>query len=361
MVLIPFPDHARSQKSDTDDQEENQNHYHQEHFTPTMEDPVKENSKKPTQQQQQQDLLPCSICKSDKIITDLESGEIICSNCGMVISDKIQQINRQEWHTFNAEEASDRSRTGIPTSLARHDMGLSTIVGRTDRDASGYKIDAAMRSTMERLRTWDFRTQAHTPTDRNLRQAFSELDRLKDKLGLPDAIVEKTAYIYRKAQERGLVRGRTIPAVLAAAIYIACREMGISKTLKDIVAVSNIRLKKISKTYRKLLVELDYKVPVSDPMKCISRVANNTNLSERTKHQALYMMNEVAEKEISVGKDPMGLAATVLYASCLKTGEKITKTEIAKSAGVTEVTLRNRFKDLRSRIKLKKSYSRCST
>ena len=136
--------------------------------------------------------------------------------------------------------------------------------------------------------------------------------------------------------------------------------MGISKTLKDIVAVSNIRLKIISKTYRKLLVELDYKVPVSDPMKCISRVANNTNLSERTKHQALYMMNEVAEKGISVGKDPMGLAATVLYASCLKTGEKITKTEIAKSAGVTEVTLRNRFKDLRSRIKLKKSYSRCS-
>jgi transcription initiation factor TFIIB len=200
---------------------------------------------------------------------------------------------------------------------------------------------------MERLRVWDFRTQRHTSTDRNLSLAFNELDTLKDKLGLPEAVFEKAAYIYRKAQQRGLVRGRTISSVLSATVYIACREMGISKTLKDIVAVSNIRLKIISKTYRKLLVELDYKVPVSDPMKCISRVANNANLSERTKHQALYIMNEVAEKGISVGKDPMGLAATVLYVSSLKTGEKITKTEIAKSAGVTEVTLRNRFKDLK--------------
>src|SRR5215211_2787302 len=108
-----------------------------------------------------------------------------------------------------------------------------------------------MRSTMERLRIWDFRTQRHTPTDRNLSLAFNELDTLKDKLGLPDAVFEKAAYIYRKAQQRGLVRGRTILSVLAAAVYIACREMGISKTLKDIVAVSNIRLKQISKSYRK--------------------------------------------------------------------------------------------------------------
>ena len=119
-------------------------------------------------------------------------------------------------------------------------------------------------------------------------------------------------------------------------------------------------LKKFSKTYRKLLVELDYKVPVSDPMKCISKVANRANLSERTKHQAVYIMNEVAEKRISARKGPMGLAATVLYASCLKTGEIITNTEIAKSAEVTEVTLRNRFKDLKSRIKLKKTYSKYS-
>src|SRR5215212_5343780 len=93
-----------------------------------------------------------------------------------------------------------RPSSGKPRSLARHDMGLSTVIGRTDKDASGRMLDGAMRSTMGRLRAWDFRTQAHSPTDRNLRQAFSELDRLKDKLGVSDAVIEKTAYIYRKAQ-----------------------------------------------------------------------------------------------------------------------------------------------------------------
>ena len=104
-----------------------------------------------------QTSIVCSMCgagsSNSQMVTDPESGEIICSNCGMVISDKIQET-RQEWRTFNTQELNDRSRTGMPTSLARHDMGLSTIIGRTDKDASGYKIDAAMRSTMERLRTW---------------------------------------------------------------------------------------------------------------------------------------------------------------------------------------------------------------
>jgi transcription initiation factor TFIIB len=362
MVRLPFPDHTRFQKSQTDNnhKEENQNYnyYHQEQCISTgSSSTAKENKNDQNTlvvESHEQNVLFCSICKrSDKLVTDPESSEIICSNCGMVISDKIQQISRPEWRTFDTEQSNNNNnnnnkiRTGAPISIARHDMGLSTVIGRTDRDASGHKIDAQMRSTMERLRLWDFRTQRHTNIDRNLSLAFNELDTLKDKLGLPDAAVEKAAYIYRKAQTRGLTRGRTIPSVLSAAVYIACREMGIAKTLKDIVAASNIRRKSISKTYRKLLVELDYKVPVFDPMKCIARIANNANLSEKTKHQALYIMNEVAEKEISVGKDPMALAATVLYASCLKTGENKSQKDIAKTAGVTDVTLRNQFKDLK--------------
>jgi transcription initiation factor TFIIB len=359
MVRLPFPDHARFQKlqTDNDHKEESQNYHHHDHqeqcISTGNRSTAKENDQNAllVESQEQQNVLLCSICKiSDKLVTDPESGEIICSNCGIVISDKIQQINKPERHTFDAEQSNNnnnRIRTGDPTSIARHDMGLATVIGRTDRDASGHKIDAQMRSTMERLRKWDFRTQRHTATDRNLIQAFNELDTLKDKLGLPDAVFQKAAYIYRKAQARGLTRGRTIPSVLSASVYIACREAGISKTLKDIVAASNIRRKSISKTYRKLLVELDYKVPVFDPMKCIARVANKANLSEKTKHQALYIMNEVAEKEISVGKNPMGLAATVLYASCLKTGENKAQKDIAEAASVTEVTLRNRFKDLK--------------
>ena len=316
------------------------------------------NERKPSSSNSQ--LAPiCSICKSKQIITDSESSELICSKCGQVISDKVEQEG-PEWRNFDllassmsqSNGSNSRSRVGMSTSLARHDMGLSTIIGRTDRDASGQKIDAAMRSTMDRLRVWDYRTQIHSATDRNLRNAFYKLDILKDKLGLSDSVVEKAAYIYRKAQERGLVRGRTISGVLAAAIYIACREMGISRTLKDIASYSNVKFKEVAKSYRLLCIELDLKVPIVDPMKYIAKVANKANLSEKTKRQAAEMMNNVTKREISVGKNPMGLAASVLYMSSLKTGENITQSNLSDAAGVTEVTLRNRYKDLMNRLEL---------
>jgi transcription initiation factor TFIIB len=288
--------------------------------------------------------------KGKSIITDSESGELICSDCGMVISDNIQENNRSERRAFNIMELNDRSRTGAPTTLARHDMGLATVIGNGDKDASGTKINVAMRSTMNRLRTWNFRTQHQASNDRNLQQAFTELDKLKDKLGLSDAAVQKTAYIYRKLQKRGYVRGRSILSVLAAAIYIACREIGISRTIKDIAAISNIRRKELAKIYRLLVFELDIKIPMVDPMKCIGKVANKANLNEKIVRQAVNIMKDLNNREISAGKNPMVLAATVLYLSCFKSGQNITQDDISHAAGITGVTLRNRLNDLNNKF-----------
>jgi transcription initiation factor TFIIB len=295
--------------------------------------------------------LVCSICGSNQIITDTESGETICSNCGQVLLDKILETQPEPQNFPESYGSNNRSRTGMSTSLARHDMGLSTIIGRTDRDASGQKIDPLMRSTMERLKTWDMRTQNHTPTDRNLKQAFFRLGALKDKLGLSDTVVEKTAYIYRKAQQRMLIRGRTISGILSAAICISCRELGTPRTLKDISVGSDVRLKEVARSYRLLCFELDLKIPIVDPMKCVSRVGNKAKLNEKTKRQAAEIMNNVIQREtLSVGKDPMGLAASVLYLASLNTGENITQANIADAAGVTEVTIRNRVKDLKKQL-----------
>ena len=296
----------------------------------------------------------CPVCKSDLLlVTDAESGENICKKCGMILSDKVQDIiKRPEWHdTFSPVEINDRHyRTRIPTSLARYDMGLSTVIGKTNRDASGKKIDAAMHATMQRLRTWDSRAQIRTPSDVNLIHAFNELDILKDKLALPDALVEKAAYMYRKAKTNGLTRGRTISGLVSACTYAACREMNIPRTLKDIAAASNTSHKHLAKMYRLLLIELDVKVPLVDQIKCIAKVANKANLTEKTKRQAIRIMDEVTENEISAGKDPMGVAATVLYVSCIKTGEHISQKDISTAAGITDVTLRNRFRDLKNQI-----------
>jgi len=299
-----------------------------------------------------QNSIICSTCKKDQtIITDEVTGEIVCSKCGLVISDKIQDT-RQEWRDFlNTEEAKDRRRTGIPTSLALHDRGLYTMIGRGHKDARGQVLDASMRSTMGRLRTWDLRTQASASG--NLGTAFNQLNILKDKLGLPDAIIEKTAYIYRKARERGLGRGRETSAALAAALYLACREEGTPRTLNEICLISNLKRKAISRQYRDMVVELDIRIPTVDPIKCIARIANQINLSQKIKQKAIKIMNAATKSALSAGKSPMGLAASTLYLSCLINGcNNIGQTVFAQTAGVTEVTIRNICKNLKNHLDL---------
>ena len=293
----------------------------------------------------QSSIVSC-ICDGGRQVTDLESGEIICGNCGQVSLDKAIE-SRSEWRTFDSENNS-RQRVGSPSSLAFHDMGLSTIIGKVNRDSAGHNLDASMNHRMQRLRTWDARTRVHAAGHRNLMQAFSELERLKDKLGLSDAIVQKAAYIYRKAQEKRLSRGRSVSSILAAAIYIACREMGAARTLRDLTEITNVKRKVLSRSYRLLVLELDIKVPSMDLMKCIVKIANKAKLSEKAQRVAMSTMNDLISKEISAGKDPMGLAATVLYLACLTVGEAITQRDIAVAAGVTEVTIRSRFKDLKT-------------
>jgi transcription initiation factor TFIIB len=299
----------------------------------------------------------CAVCNDHLlIITDPDSGETICSKCGMIVLEKIQNINQPEWRAFSNEEHGNKSRTGIPSSLAIHDMGLATVIGRADRDAGGKKIDATMHTSMQRLRTWDSRAHVRR-CDKSLIQALNELQILKDKLALPYVVVEKAAYIYRKAHDRKLARGRAVSGLIAASAYIACREMTTTRTLNDVAAASNIRRKQLTKAYRFLVMELDIKVPLADHTKCINKIANKANLSEKTKRQAIRLMDVIKRKDdgddallYSAGKNPMGFAGTILYLSCLKTGENRTQVDIAEAAGVTEVTLRNRSKDLKTKL-----------
>jgi transcription initiation factor TFIIB len=296
--------------------------------------------------------LVCKTCyKFADVITDVESGETICTNCGMVMSnDKSLQHTTPEWRAFDANQMRDRSRVGMPMTLTRHDKGLSTVIGRPDKDASGQGLDSSTRSMMQRLRMWDYRIQVSTPTDRNLKNAFQKLDRLKGKLGLPDNVIEKAAYIYRKVQQQGMVKGRTIAATLAASIYVASREAGVPRTLTEIASLSNISHKELSRVYRLIVLNLDLKVPMVDPVKCIAKIANKMEISEKTKRHAMSYMHNVITSGIAAGKDPMGLAGAVLYLSCIRGDEHRTQLDVAAASGVTEVTLRNRCKELNTKI-----------
>ncbi|MGA7369125.1 MAG: transcription initiation factor IIB [Nitrososphaeraceae archaeon] len=296
--------------------------------------------------------LVCKMCsQTSDVITDAEAGEIICTNCGMVKStDRAFQQSTPEWRAFDYNQMRDRSRVGMPMTLTRHDKGLSTVIGRPNKDASGKGLDDSMRTMMQRLRTWDHRIQVSSPTDRNLARAFQSLEILKGKLGLPDNVIEKAAYIYRKVQQLGMVKGRTIAATLAASIYVASREAGIPRTLAEIATLNNTSYKELSRVYRLIVLNLDLKVPMVDPVKCIAKIANKMEVSEKTKRHAINYMHAVITRGIAAGKDPMGLAGAVLYLSCIHGDEHRNQLDVAAASGVTEVTLRNRCKELNTKI-----------
>ncbi len=286
----------------------------------------------------------CRRCKGS-MLTDESTGERFCQRCGNVVVERIEDA-RPERRSF-VEDHDNKSRTGSPSSLAIHDRGLATMIGRENNDSSGKSLSVSMKYDMKRLRVWDGRSQTQASVDKNLKAAFMELAKLKDKLTLSDAIIERTAHIYRKAVGKDLVRGRSIPGVLGAATYAACRDFGAPRTLNDVSDALNVKRKDISKSYRMLVNKLDLKMPVMDSQNCVSGIASRISLDEKTKRYALEVIRDASSAEITAGKGPMGLAAAALYISCLKHKVDISQREIALASGITEVTIRNRYKDLR--------------
>ena len=295
--------------------------------------------------------IGCARCGKNSMLTDNATGERFCGKCGYVVSEKTEDSG-PEWRSFSNERGADPTRTGAPTSLAMHDRGLATIINPMNKDSSGKPLSSSMKSSIERLRTWDSRSQVHESIDRNFKQAFSELSKLKDKLAISNAVFEKAAYIYRKALEKSLVRGRSISALIAAALYAACRDTETPRTLSDVGNASNIKRKDIARCYRLLHRELDLKMPVVNPIQCLARISSRLVVTEKAKRYAAKLLKINQENKESAGKDPMGLAAAALYLSCVKNGEIVTQRDVAEAAYVTEVTIRNRCKGLKELLKL---------
>ncbi len=257
----------------------------------------------------------CLRCGKKTLITDAEAGEIFCGGCGLVFFERIENPG-PERRSF-PDGSSSKWRTGDKVSLSRPDMGLATIIDPANRDATGKPLSNSMKKTLHRLRLWDSRSQ-NEPIDRNFRQAFNELSRLKDELALSDSVVEKAAYIYRKAIEKKLVRGRTISGMMGSALYAACREVETPRTLKEIAETINVKKGELAANYRLLVNELELKMPVVDSVQNVARIASKIGLSEKTKRHAIGILRKAEENKVSAGKTHMELAANALYIACIK-------------------------------------------
>lgn len=284
-------------------------------------------------------------CPSGNIIYDEVRGEWICADSGEVIAEHV--IDRgPEWRAFTAEEKEQRSRAGGPINIALHDSGLSTVIDWYDRDAAGRKLDLKRRLEIIRIRKWHSRTRVQSNVDRNIMQALNELDRIANQLSMPRVVREEAAMIYRRAVERELVRGRAIESMVAAALYAACRIHGVPRTLDEISKFTKSGRKEVARCYRLLVRELMLKIPIVDAAEHAQRIAFMLGLSGATVKTAIEIIQKARELGVTAGRDPAGVAAAAVYIAALLNDERRTQKEVAMAAGVTEVTVRNRYKEL---------------
>ncbi|RLE92520.1 MAG: transcription initiation factor IIB [Thermoprotei archaeon] len=293
--------------------------------------------------------IVCPYCGSRKIVRDYERAEITCAVCGMVIADHLIDQG-PEWRAFNEEQRAKRARTGSPISILKPDKGLTTDIDWRNKDSSGRSLDLNRRIQALRFRLWQQRIRAKDSLERNLQQALNEIKRLGSNMNIPPSVQETAAIIYRRALEKGYIRGRSIDSMAAACLYIAVRIHGLPRSLDEIASESRANKKEIGRSYR-LLVKTDIvKVPPITIENYIPTLIRKLRLPSEIGRKATEILKVATSAGLTSGKGPKGLAAAAVYLASVMLNCKKTQREIAQAAGVTEVTIRNRFKELMEKL-----------
>lgn len=286
----------------------------------------------------------CPECNSS-LAGEMETGEVVCPECHVVLSEQVID-HGPEWRAFDAAERAKKSRVGAPTTEMLHDRGLSTVIGRGDRDAKGKTLDSDTRRRFARLRTWDERFRARDSTDRNLRHALGEISRMAAALGLPDPVTETGGAIYRRAVNDGLLPGRSIEGMSTAALYAATRMEGVARSLDEMTAVSRVEKLEIERTYRYLSRELNLTIAPTEPTEFLPRIASGVDAPDETERLAHDLLESAMEAGVHSGRDPVGIAASGVYAAARLTDANIRQVDVADAAGVSTVTVRNRYPEV---------------
>jgi transcription initiation factor TFIIB len=286
----------------------------------------------------------CPECTGN-LVTDEEHGETVCADCGLVVEE--DEIDHgPEWRAFDSSERDSKSRVGAPTTQMMHDKGLSTNIGWQNKDAYGKTLSSRQREKMQRLRTWNERFRTRNSKERNLKQALGEIDRMASALGLPENVRETASVIYRRALGDDLLPGRSIEGVATSALYAAARQAGTPRSLDEIATVSRVDKDEIARTYRYVVRELGLEIQPADPEQYVPRFASELGLSEEATRQARELLRSSRDRGVHSGKSPVGLAAAAVYAAALLTNETVTQSEVSEVANISEVTIRNRYKEL---------------
>ena len=307
---------------------------------------VKAKDRVQTQVERKEELdKKCPSCGSEAVVRDYEQSIEICENCGRILKEDIKDRG-PEWRAFDQQERDKKSRAGPPSTETIHDRGLSTKIGWGNRDSRGKSLSPARRNIMHRLRKWQKRSRISGAKDRNLATALSEIGRMSSQLGLPRNVQEEASKIYRSAVKADLIRGRSIEGIATASLYAACRRNQVPRTLEEVAEVSRVEKNDIGRSYRFLTRELDIRLPPVDPSRFVARFGSDLGVNGEVRTKAIDIIRKAKEKGLTSGKSPTGTAAAALYIASIMADERKTQREVASVSNTTEVTVRNRYKEL---------------
>ena len=297
------------------------------------------------------DTNKCTSCGSTDIIFDNEKGEYVCNNCGLIIEENVTDSG-PEWRAFDADQRNARARTGAPIKYMKPNKGLVTEIDMYNKDIRGTKLPSKRQAQLYRMRKWHKRASIASSSERNYLIALPELNRVASYLGLPDNIREQAALLYRHCVKENLIRGRPIETVVNAALYSVCRSAGVPRTLDEISKVSGVPKKEIGRSFRVISHELHLKIPLPDPSSYVPRYVSALKLSGEAQEKSVLLLKQAMKKGLVSGRSPTGVSAAAVYIASAMVGEHRTQKEVADVAGVTEVTIRNRYRELKRELEI---------
>jgi transcription initiation factor TFIIB len=316
----------------------------------------------------------CSECGAN-LIQDHSKGEYICVKCGCVVMDQIEDLGRES-NATDFEEKSKNTRASGSTSLALHDFGLRTEIAYGSKDYAGKSIDHQMAETMNSIRKWHVRSRIVSPQERRLSNVLTKINETCAAMSLPKLLIETSAMLYRNFESSCEAKGKSIACMASASIYLACKKCSVVRSLEEIVEATGVTdedrssAKLASKYYRMMVMEMGVfteqasaptgNAPEQTKMQAvalaidhyISKLANMAKIDTKVERLAIDIAHKTDDHMLADGKAPNGLAAAYIYIASMLLGVNILQRDVSSLSGVTEVTIRNRCKDILIGFKL---------
>ena len=281
----------------------------------------------------------CPEC-GGSVVSIRQIGETVCSQCGLVVTERSVDLSHSDKRAYTSQEKQLREHTGAPISNLLPDIGLTTIINKKNIKDPDLKRAVKWNTRM----TWE---------KRNILIATTELKRICSNLNLPNHVKVEAIRLYKEAFKKKLLRGRSINSMIAASIYLAIRLKRIPRTFQEILEESSENSKDIRRCYRVLIRELNLKAPNTEPSALIPKYIAKLNLNQEIERTTAKIVNTFALNFPTSGKDPKGIVAGAIYLASKIKGLELTQKEIADQVGITEVTLRSRYKELSKKLNIK--------